>query len=68
MLLITLTSDVTFEINRTRKSSYLIGIQRLRNLFVSALLYKMIMEGGLNLTPNFKMFVSCDMIKESKSF
>ena len=43
-------------------SFYLTGIQRFRNLFPSVL-YRMMIQGGLNLTPNFNAFPSLDMIQ-----
>ena len=43
-------------------SFYLTGIQRFRNLFPSVL-YRMMIQGGLNLTPNFNAFPSWDMIQ-----
>ena len=44
-------------------------MQRFLILLVSELLYKMIIVGGLNLTPNFKTLLSCDiMIEKSDLF
>ena len=54
-------SNVFCQIRINDVSFYLTGIQRFRNLFPSVL-YRMIIQGGLNLTPNFNAFPSWDMI------
>ena len=54
-------SNVFCQIRINDVSFYLTGIQRFRNLFPSVL-YRMIIQGGLNLTPNFNAFPSRDMI------